>query len=374
MGLWDRIKGEFIDVIEWTDASDDIMVYRFDRHGNEIKFGAKLTVRESQVAVFINEGQLADVFQPGMYTLETANLPVLSTLQGWKYGFESPFKAEIYFVNTKRFRDLKWGTKNPITLRDAEFGPVRLRAFGTYEIRVKDAPTFLKEIVGTDGYFTTDEISDQLRNVTVSRFATTLASSGIPVLDLAANYDQLSGFLTERIGPEFDQYGLELTKLLVENISLPPAVEEALDKRSSMGVLGDLSKYTQFQTAEAITKAAENPNGGTAAAGVGLGAGMAMAQQMANSMNQQQAQPAPQQAAPTAPPPLPGAKTYFIATDGQQQGPHPVDQLKQQAQAGTLTRDTLVWCEGMANWAKAGEVDELSGIFSSVPPPLPPAG
>ncbi len=374
MGLWDRIKGEFIDVIEWTDASDDIMVYRFERHGNEIKYGAKLTVRESQVAVFINEGQLADVFQPGMYTLETANLPVLSTLQGWKFGFESPFKAEIYFVNTKRFRDLKWGTKNPITLRDPEFGPVRLRAFGTYEIRVKDAPTFLKEIVGTDGYFTTDEISDQLRNITVSRFATTLGSSGIPVLDLAANYEQLSGFLTERIGPEFDQYGLQLTKLLVENISLPPAVEEALDKRSSMGVLGDLSKYTQFQTAEAITKAAENPTAGTAGVGVGLGAGMAMAQQMANSMNQQnQAQPAPA-AAPAAPPPLPGAKSYFVAVDGHQQGPHPLDQLKAQAQSGTLTRESLVWCEGMAGWEKAGEVEELSSLFASVPPPLPPAG
>jgi membrane protease subunit (stomatin/prohibitin family) len=381
MGLWDRIKGEFVDVIEWTDGTDDLMVYRFERRGNEIKYGAKLTVRESQVAVFINEGQLADTFAPGMYTLETANLPILSTLQGWKYGFESPFKAEIYFVNTKRFRDLKWGTKNPVTLRDKEFGPVRLRAFGTYEIRVKDPPTFLRQIVGTDGYFTTDEISDQLRNITVSRFADVLASSGIPVLDLAANYDDLSGFLTGKIAPEFEQYGLELTKLLVENVSLPPAVEEALDKRTSMGVIGDLSKYTQFQTAEAITKAAENPGAGPAAAGVGLGAGMAMAQQMANSMNQQQTpqQSSPQPAAPqrspgAAPPPLPGARTWYVAADGQRQGPLPVDQLRQQAQAGTLTRDTLVWCEGMANWEKAGEVEELSELFASVPPPLPPAG
>lgn len=377
MGLWDRIKGEFVDVIEWTDASDDIMVYRFERHGNEIKYGAKLTVRESQVAVFINEGQLADVFQPGMYELETQNLPILSTLQSWKHGFESPFKAEIYFVNTKRFRDLKWGTKNPITLRDPEFGPVRLRAFGTYEVRVGDAAQFLKEIVGTDGYFTTDEISDQLRNVATSRFASVLGGSGIPVLDLAANYDDLGKFLTEKISPEFDQYGLELTKFLVENISLPPAVEEALDKRSSMGVLGNLDQYTKFQTAEAITKMADNPGGGGAAsAGMGMGAGFAMAQQMGNAMAgaaASNAAPAATQAsAPAAPPPLPGGKSYFVAVNGQQQGPFTVDQLRPKASSGEVGRDSLVWAEGMAGWTKAAEVDELSGIFASVPPPLPP--
>lgn len=376
MGLWDKIRGEFVDVIQWTDASDDIMVYRFERHGNEIKYGAKLTVRESQVAVFINEGQLADVFQPGMYELETQNLPILSTLQSWKYGFESPFKAEIYFVNTKRFRDLKWGTKNPITLRDPEFGPVRLRAFGTYEVRVSDAPEFLKEIVGTDGYFTTDEISDQLRNIATSRFASVLGGSGIPVLDLAANYDDLGKFLTDKIAPEFNQYGLELTKFLVENISLPPAVEEALDKRSSMGVLGNLDQYMKYQTAEAVTKMAENEGGGAAGAGMGMGAGFAMAQKMGNAMagatsnqgqNQNQAA-----AAPAAPPPIPQAKSYFIAVNGQQEGPFPVDQLKQKASSGQVSRDTLVWAEGMSGWTKAGEVGDLSSIFASVPPPLPP--
>jgi membrane protease subunit (stomatin/prohibitin family) len=376
MGLWDRIRGEFVDVIQWTDASDDIMVYRFERHGNEIKYGAKLTVRESQVAVFINEGQLADVFQPGMYELETQNLPILSTLQAWKFGFESPYKAEIYFVNTKRFRDLKWGTKNPITLRDPEFGPVRLRAFGTYEVRVGDAPTFLREIVGTDGYFTTSEISDQLRNIATSRFASVLGGSGIPVLDLAANQDDLGKFIIDKIAPEFQQYGLELSKFLVENISLPPAVEEALDKRTSMGVMGNLDQYMKFQTAEAVTKMAENPGGGAAGAGMGMGAGFAMAQQMGNAMAgaaapQGQPQPAPA-AAPAAPPPLPGGKSYFVALNGQQQGPFPVDQLRQKASSGELGRDTLVWAEGMAAWTKAGEVGELSSIFASAPPPLPP--
>ncbi|MEI2619572.1 MAG: SPFH domain-containing protein [Candidatus Nanopelagicales bacterium] len=220
MGLWDKLMGEFIDVIQWTDDSNDTLVYRFERQGNEIKFGAKLTVREGQVAVFVNEGQLADTFQPGMYELKTNNLPILSTLQAWKHGFESPFKAEVYFFSTRRFTDLKWGTQNPVMLRDPEFGPIRLRAFGSYAIRVKDAPTFLREIVGTDGRFTTDEITNQLRNMVVSRFTNILGQSKIPALDLAGNYDQLGQFLLQRIAPEFEAVGLELTNLLVENISL----------------------------------------------------------------------------------------------------------------------------------------------------------
>ena len=239
MGLWDKLTGEFVDIIEWTDDSQDTMVWRFERHGNEIKYGAQLTVRESQVAVFVNEGQIADVFFPGRYVLETQNIPILSTLQGWKHGFESPFKAEVYFVNTRRFTDLKWGTKNPVMMRDPEFGPVRLRAFGTYEIRVADSGAFLREIVGTDGHFTTDEVTDQLRNLIVSRFSQEVGGSGIPVLDLAGNYDQLSTFVTNKIAPDFGQYGLELTKLLVENVSLPegrgtshgPAHPDGRDRR-----------------------------------------------------------------------------------------------------------------------------------------------
>jgi membrane protease subunit (stomatin/prohibitin family) len=219
-----------------------------------------LTVRESQAAVLVNEGEIADVFTPGMYELRTPNVPILSTLQNWQRGFESPFKAEVYFFNTKRFTDLKWGTKNPIIARDPEFGPVRLRAFGTYVIRIADPAVFLREIVGTDGRFTTDEITNQLRNLIVSRFATVVASSGIPILDLAANYEQLGQFVTGRIAPEFANYGLELSRLLVENVSLPPEVEQALDRRTSMGVVGDLRKYTQFQAAEAMrAERCDNP-------------------------------------------------------------------------------------------------------------------
>src|SRR5512137_1928894 len=235
MSIWDKVRGELIDIVQWIDDTNDTMVYRFERYNNQIKYGAQLTVREGQAAVFVNEGRIADVFQPGMYPLETKNLPILSTLQGWKYGFNSPFMAEVYFCSTRQFTDLKWGTMNPILLRDAEFGPTRIRAFGTYVIRVHDPAVLIREIVGTDGHFTVDEIVNQLRDLIVSRFAGILGQSKIPALDLAANYAELSNFMTEKIGPEFKNYGLELTKLLVENVSLPQAVEEALDKRTSMG-------------------------------------------------------------------------------------------------------------------------------------------
>ena len=340
MALMDKIFGEFVDVIEWTDDTQDTMVYRFERYGNEIKYGAMLTVRESQAAVLVNEGEIADVFTPGMYELRTPNVPILSTLQNWQRGFESPFKAEVYFFNTKRFTDLKWGTKNPIIARDPEFGPVRLRAFGTYVIRIVDPAVFLREIVGTDGRFTTDEITNQLRNLIVSRFAGVVASSGIPILDLAANYEQLGQFVTGRIAPEFANYGLELSKLLVENVSLPPEVEQALDRRTSMGVVGDLRKYTQFQAAEAMRAAAENP-GGDAGAGVGMGMGMAMARQIGEAIAGEAT------AAPATPPPIPQERAFHVARDGQPAGPYPISELKRQIEAGELTSSSLVWTQGM---------------------------
>lgn len=368
MGLWDKIKNELIDIIEWTDDSTNTMVWRFPRHQNEIKNGAQLTVRESQVAVFINEGKLADVYQPGRVKLSTENMPVLTTLMGWKYGFNSPFKVEVYFVNTKNFTDNKWGTKNPIMLRDAEFGPIRLRAFGTYAIKVIDAGKFIKEIAGTQAHFTTEEVTEQLRNLIVTRFTDAVAESKIPVLDLAANYDELSKFITGKINPEFGEYGLEVTKFLVENISLPPEVETALDKRSSMGILGNLNQYAQFQAANAMEAAAKNP-GSDAASGMGMGMGFAMAQQMGQMFNQQNQNA---QSGNQAPPPLPSAAAFFIAVNGQQQGPHAIPALQQMVQQGSFTRDTLVWKQGMSGWVKASEVTELSALFGAVPPPLPP--
>ncbi len=363
MSIWDKVRGELIDIVQWIDSTNDTMVYRFERYNNQIKYGAQLTVREAQAAVFVNEGKIADVFQPGMYTLETQNLPVLSTLQGWKYGFNSPFMAEVYFCSMRQFTDLKWGTMNPIILRDAEFGPVRLRAFGTYVIRVSDPPVLIRQIVGTDGRFTVDEIVNQLRNLIVSRFAEIVGQSKIPVLDMAANYSELGDFLTRRIAPEFQSYGLELTTLLVENISLPPAVEEALDKRTSMGVVGNLAAYTQFNIANSIPDAAKNP-GGLAAAGAGIGMGMAMATPIGQALSPQQGQ--------AAPPPIPGAAVYFVAIEGKQTGPFDMQTLSAQASSGRLTQQTLVWTQGMPQWMPAGQVPALAGIFSDVPPPLPP--
>ena len=365
MSLWDKVRGELIDVIEWTDPTGDTMVHRFERHGNEIKNGAQLTVREGQAAVFIDEGELADVFEPGMYTLETANLPVLSTLRGWKYGFESPFKAEVYFVSTRQFTDQKWGTKNPVMLRDPEFGPVRLRAFGTYAVRVKDAASFIKEIVGTDGTFTADEITGQIRNILVARFSDALGESGIPVLDMASKQDELGTALSGRVQKDIDTYGLELRTLLVENISLPQAVEEALDKRTSMGVVGDLRAFTQYQAAEALGDAAKNPGaGGLAAGGLAAGLGMAMGNQLAQGLN-------PPAAPAGGPPPLPGAAQYYAGIGGKQAGPFAEAALAEEIRAGRITRETLVWTQGMSDWRPAADIEAIAKLFGAAPPPLP---
>ncbi|CAA6801870.1 MAG: Putative virion core protein (lumpy skin disease virus) [uncultured Sulfurovum sp.] len=356
MGLFDWLFGQFIDVIEWTDDSSDTMVYRFNRHGNEIKYGAKLTVRESQVAVFVNEGAIADILTPGIYELETNNIPILTSLQHWDHGFNSPFKAEVYFVNTKRFTDLKWGTKNPIMLRDPEFSMVRLRAFGTYEIRVSDVKVFLNEIVGTDGHFTTDEIESQLTNHILSKFATILGENKVPVLDLAANYKTFGDYITQNIAPSIKEYGLELTHMLVENISLPDEVEKALDTRTSREMTGDLQKHVQYQSGQALG----NSEGGAMSDMVGMGAGIAMGQQMAESMKQDNT--------PTTPPPLPNTQTYYIALNGESKGPFDISAIKTYIQNNTLLKETLVWSEGMDGWEEAGLV--LKEHFENTPPPL----
>ncbi|MCF0205953.1 MAG: SPFH domain-containing protein [Bacteroidales bacterium] len=373
MGLFDKLKGEFIDIVEWLDPSNNTIAYRFERYQNEIKMGAKLTVRESQVAVFVNEGQIADVFQPGMYTLSTENMPILSTLKGWKYGFNSPFKAEVYFVNTKKFMDNKWGTPNPIPVRDAEFGSVRLRAFGTYEYRVEDAAKFIREVVGTDGDFTVDKINNQLRNIIVTRFADAVAEAHIPLLDMASNYNEFSEKISQTIIDEYKEYGLNLTKFLVSNITLPEEVEKALDKRSSMNILGDMNQYKQFQAANAMEAAATNP-GGMGSDGMGMGMGFAMAGQMMSAMNPMMQQPMQQQMpqAAAVPPPMPQQSTFFVAVNGQQSGPYDLNTLSGMAASGQINRTTLVWKQGMPAWTAAGQVPELSAFFGAVPPPLPP--
>ena len=279
MGLWQKITGEFIDIIEWLEPSqNEVLSYRFTRYKNEIKNGAKLIVREGQAAAFVKEGQLADVKGPGTYTLDTKNMPILSTILGWKYGFESPFKAEVYFISTRQWTDQKWGTQNPVMVRDPEFGPVRLRAFGSYAFKVSDPATFLRELVATDPSFEAYEVTAQFRNAIVSRFVDALGASRIPMLDLAGNYEKVSKIALEKISPELAKMGITLTQFFVENVSLPPDVEAALDKRSQMGILGNLDQYAKFQTAEAIRDAANNP-GGLAGLGASLGAGVGTALQ-----------------------------------------------------------------------------------------------
>ncbi|WP_318333202.1 SPFH domain-containing protein [Micromonospora sp. BRA006-A] len=375
MGLMDKLRGELIDIIEWLDDSRDTMVWRFPRYQNEIKMGAKLVVRESQTAVFVNEGKIADVFTPGTYTLETRNLPILSTLKGWKYGFNSPFKAEVYFVNTRQFTDMKWGTQNPVILRDAEFGVVRVRAFGAFAARVVDASRLLRELVGTDPQFRTEEVQEYLRQLMVGRLGGALATAGVPLLDLAAHQDAIGRRLAAVLTEELAEVGIAIPTFVIENVSVPPEVEQALDKRTSMGAVGDLDRYTRFQAANAMEAAANNP-GGEAGAGIGLGMGMAMGQQMARSMGggaaTQPAQPAPAQPAAAEPPPLPGQAQWYVGVGGQRQGPYDLGALTEQANAGALGADTLVWRTGMAQWQPAGQVPELASVLASVPPPLPP--
>ncbi|MCG3118085.1 MAG: hypothetical protein ALAOOOJD_00219 [bacterium] len=367
MGLMDKIRGEFIDVIEWTAPSEnEIMAYRFRRYNNEIKMGAKLTVREGQAAVFVNEGKIADLFQPGLYELSTQNMPIMTTLNSWKYGFNSPFKAEVYFIQTKQFTDLKWGTANPIMMRDAEFGAVRIRAYGTYVIKVVDPKTFVQQLVSTDPEFEVYEISTQLRNVIVSRFADVLAEAKIPVLDLAGNYDKLGKFICDRINDEFTAFGIDLLNFYIENISLPSNVEEVLDRRTAMGVVGNIDAYIKYQSAEAIRDAAQNPSGGAAGIGAGLGAGMGIAQRMMESLGTHTGTPA------ATPPPLPGSVVYYAGIGGAQQGPFDLAALQAKINSGEITRDTLLWRQGMANWMPAGQVTDLAALFAATPPPLPP--
>ena len=384
MGIFDFLSGQFIDVIHWTDDTRDTLVWRFEREGHEIKYGAKLTVREGQAAVFVHEGQLADVFTPGLYMLETNNMPIMTTLQHWDHGFRSPFKSEIYFVSTNRFTDLKWGTKNPVMLRDPEFGPTRIRAFGTYTIKVTDPALFLREIVGTDGEFTTPEITFQIRNIIVQESSRAMAGSGIPVLDMAANTGDMGKLIAAEVSKTLAEYGLVMPEFYIENISLPPAVEAALDKRTSMGLAGDLGKFTQYSAAEAMTQAAQNQGGAGAGMGAGMGVGMGMAMggmmgpwgQMPNAA--QSARPgqpgvataSPAQAAPPPPPPM--EHVWHIAENGATDGPFSRAAMGRMAKEGRLTRETMVWTAGQDGWLPAEDVRELAQLFTVLPPPPPP--
>lgn len=358
MGLFDKLLGELVDIIEWVDDSRHTLVWRFPRYQNEIKNGAQLIVRPGQTAVFVTEGKIADVFQEGRHVLTTQNLPILSTLKGWKHGFNSPFKSEVYFVSTRQITELKWGTPNPVILRDPDFGPVRVRAFGTYTLRAADPAALLRELVGTDQRFEADEITELMRSTICQAFADVVAESKIGVIDLAGNYAALSQKLRDAVkGRIDDEYGLDCPQLFIVNVSLPEEVEKALDARSSMGMLGDLGRYQSYQTGKALGDAAKLPGGGLGE-GLGLGMGMAMAGRMMAG-------------AAAAPPPLSQAPAWHVADNGQPLGPFDAAQLQSAIAQGRVRADTLVWTTGMTAWAPAGQVAQLAGAFAAPkPPPL----
>ena len=376
MNLFDEIKKklsqEFIDIVEWIDTTNDTIVHRFERYQNEIKNNAKLVVREGQIAVFVNEGQLADVFKPGTHTLNTKNLPILTTLKGWKYGFDSPFKAEVYFVNTRLFTDEKWGTKNPVMLSDERFGLTEIRAFGTYSFRISDAGKFVVDVVGTDGNFTNYEVNEHLKSLIVTRFTDTVGEANLPLELYAANTSELSETCQEVMKPEFERVGIELEKFYIENVSMPEELKKEIFDYSRLEKL-DLSKLTQFKAAKAMEAAAKN-EGGTAGAGMGMGMGFVLAQQMGTLMGQPAQQPftsqQPQGAA--LPPPIPVQVMYYYAANGQQLGPVTFDKLKELFANRTINRDSLVWKQGLIGWTALKEIEELKAFLGgSIPPPLP---
>ncbi len=365
MGLFDKIRGEFVDIIDWVDNTNDTIVWKFPRFQDEIKNGAKLTVRETQMAILMNEGKIADVFEPGMHTLTTQNLPILSTLRGWKYGFDSPFKVDIFFVSTKQFIDQKWGTKNAITVTDPRFGFIELRAFGNFAYKISDGGKFIKEIAGTQMVYKADEIEEQLKTMIVSKFTDAIGEGNIPIEKFAANMDELSKLGQEKLNEDFQEYGIQITKFLVENVSMPEELKKEIFNYSRLNSSIDTNKLAQMNMANAIKDAANNEGLGGAGVAMGVGVGMGnMYSNMFNTNNQQNA-------GNNTPPPI---LAFFIVKDGAQAGPFDMQQLQAMVASGELIRSTNVWKAGMANWLAAETQPELAQLFAAVPPLPPPVG
>lgn len=381
MGLTKFLGNEFVDIIEWLQSDGDTMVYRFPRYRNEIKYGAKLTVREGQTAIFINEGKIADVFPPGIYELKTANLPILSTLQHWGHGFESPFKAEVYFFNTTDFLNQKWGARQPVLLNDPQFGIVRLRAFGSYTLRVINAEVLLKKLVGTDGNFEINEVSEQITRSIVTRFPEILAESHISVMELPTRYSELASSLKETLTGECESYGLAIGKIYIESIALPENVQKVLDEKTSLNIIGDdISQYTQMQAAKGL---AEGGEGSTmASAGAGMAIGMEMARQMTDdrreshkSHQEREGESKKQNSATTQahtgelldPPPL--GKIYYLMLMGERVGPMTINDVYDNLNSGDADAYTLIWRKGMAEWQTIENTSDID--LRQLPPPLP---
>lgn len=381
MGLLDKLKGELVDIIEWIDDSRSTLAWRFPRYQNEIKNGAQLIVREGQKAVFVYRGALADQFEPGHYELTSENLPILSTLQGWKHGFDSPFRSEVYFINTRPVTDLRWGTPQPVTVRDPDFKMVQVRANGLCVVKIADVEIFLKEVIGTDSAVEADEIAELLRRVISMAFSDMVLESGLGAIDLQGQQVSLSGrlaaFVQDRVD---DEFGLAIPEMTM-NISLPDEITQAMTRGVAKGVEAsgfvenvDLNKYQQAQAADAMVAAAENEGGSVMGDMMQMGMGVAMAGQMANQMGGQMGgagQQAPAHPAGGAPPPLPGQKMFHVDHGGTPGGPYNMAQMQQGIQGGQVTGQTLVWAQGMAAWSTAQTVPELQAMFAA-PPPMPP--
>ncbi len=379
MGLLDKLKGELVDIIEWIDDSRSTLAWRFPRYQNEIKNGAQLIVREGQEAVFVYRGALADRFQPGHYELSSENLPVLSTLQGWKHGFDSPFRSEVYFINTRPVTDIRWGTPQPVTVRDPDFKMVQVRANGLCVVEIDDTEIFLKEVIGTDSEVESDEIAELLRRVISMAFSDMVLASGLGAIDLQGQQVSLAGRLREFVEERVDdEFGLSIPEITM-NISLPDEITQAMTRGVAKGVEAsgfvenvDLNKYQQAQTADAMVAAAANEGGSVMGDMMQMGMGAAMAGQMAHNMGAMGQQPAAQAApAASAPPPLPGQTMYHVDHGGQPGGPYNMAQMQSGIQNGQVTGQTLVWAQGMAAWAPAQSVPELQAMFAA-PPPMPP--
>lgn len=383
MGLWDSLKqhagAQFLDVIEWLDDTRNTLVYRFPVFNQAIQDGGRLVVREGQSAVFIAEGRLSEVFTPGTYELSTRTKAISSFFESVKYQLNYPYKGDIYFVNTRRFTDQKWGTPQPLAVRDPDFGSIQIRAFGTYAYRVTDPGRFLREVVGTDGLFTTDEINGQLKRKVLSVFASLLRDAKIPFDMLVGAGLELSEALREKLTPIFEEsYGIAVTDFTVDGVTLPPKVQEYYEKRQGMAMVGDLDAYSKLQSADAIQDAARNP--GIGGAGVGMGVGFAMGNQVAGTMAQgQQAQgrvdphsglggQKPQAAPP--PPPTATARYHYHGPSGQAE--LPLEQVVERI-AADRDADHHLWMPGWSGWKPWDQVEEVKNAVPAAPPPPPAA-
>ncbi|MGV9672595.1 MULTISPECIES: SPFH domain-containing protein [unclassified Gordonia (in: high G+C Gram-positive bacteria)] len=374
MGVIAKLKGELVDIIEWLDDSRTTLAWRFPRYQNEIKNGAQLIVREGQRAVFVYRGQLADEFGPGHYELTTENLPILSTLQGWKHGFDSPFRSEVYFINTRPVTEMRWGTPNPITIRDPEFKLVPVRANGLCVVRVADPAIFLRQVIGTDSNVDVDEVGELLRRVIAQAFADLIIKSGVGVLDLQGRVGEIAAQLRQLVAERVDdEYGLAIDDVIL-NVSLPEEITAAITRGVARGLeeqgfldqVDDMQKFQQGRLGDALVTGAQN--GGGVSDFLGAGMGLALGQQVGDAIaGAPAAQPG---VAPSAPPPLPTA-SFHVEQNGQAVGPYTVAQIQASVAAGAVTAATLVWSPELTQWTAAGRVPALAPLFAA-PPPLPP--